>query len=198
MGYCCSSYLCHPLTHPCPLQEGEGNKSLEQGAPESSGVTTDSPMPAPSTEGAVQEEKARPNGTEDSLETDTGQGPESAVDTVDADKAMADVNGDAPEVAAPMLSEADKELADKFKSQVKDRMKERDDLFDEMVVHEEQIQLGAAGWKARYYQVCPVSLIPAVAEPVNGGKVSTKQSTGLRECTTCTCWLLVALIRGEA
>ena len=53
----------------------------------------------------------------------------------------------------PVTSEAEKKLAEDFKTQVKDRMKQRDDLFDEMVVHEEQIQLGEAGWKSRYYGV---------------------------------------------
>ena len=53
----------------------------------------------------------------------------------------------------PVTNEAEKKLAEEFKTQVKDRMKQRDDLFDEMVVHEEQIQLGEAGWKSRYYGV---------------------------------------------
>ena len=32
-------------------------------------------------------------------------------------------------------------------------MKDKSDLFDEMVEHEEKIRLGEAGWKERYYQV---------------------------------------------
>ena len=34
-----------------------------------------------------------------------------------------------------------------------ERGKGKHDRFDEMVVHEEQIRLGDAGWKARYYEV---------------------------------------------
>ena len=43
--------------------------------------------------------------------------------------------------------------AKKFNADISSRMKDKGDLFDEMVVHEEQIRLGEAGWKTRYYQV---------------------------------------------
>lgn len=53
-----------------------------------------------------------------------------------------------------VLSESElKEHADKFNADISSRMKDRGDLFDEMVVHEEQIRLGEQGWKERYYQV---------------------------------------------
>lgn len=72
------------------------------------------------------------------------------------DENVAQGNNETEETEADLpgyVEEDDKELEDKFKNHVKDKMKERDDLFDEMVVHEEQIRLGDAGWKARYYEV---------------------------------------------
>jgi hypothetical protein len=53
-----------------------------------------------------------------------------------------------PLVSAAVL----KENAEKFSADMSARMKDKGDLFDEMVVHEEQIRLGEDGWKARYYQ----------------------------------------------
>ncbi len=32
-------------------------------------------------------------------------------------------------------------------------MKDKADMFDEMVQHEEKIRLGEAGWRERYYEV---------------------------------------------
>lgn len=43
--------------------------------------------------------------------------------------------------------------ADKFKADISSKMKDKGDLFDEMIVHEEHIRLGEDGWKPRYYQV---------------------------------------------
>lgn len=74
-------------------------------------------------------------------------------DGVEIEKKNLGDGSEEPESDLPNFVQDDKELAENFKNHVKDRMKERDDLFDEMVVHEEQIRLGDSGWKARYYEV---------------------------------------------
>ena len=45
------------------------------------------------------------------------------------------------------------EVAEVFKSQVGETMKEKGDNFDVMYEAEERIRLGEDGWKERYYKV---------------------------------------------
>ena len=54
-----------------------------------------------------------------------------------------------------VTEEEQQQQAEKFNADISSRMKNKGDLFDEMVLHEEQIRLGEAGWKTRYYQVPP-------------------------------------------
>lgn len=58
-----------------------------------------------------------------------------------------------PTEAKAFTEEELKESTEKFNADISSRMKDKGDLFDEMVVHEEQIRLGEEGWKPRYYQV---------------------------------------------
>lgn len=69
------------------------------------------------------------------------------LDEVEAD------DGSDPTAVPPLSAATLKENAERFSADMSARMKDKGDLFDEMVVHEEQIRLGEDGWKARYYQV---------------------------------------------
>ena len=53
---------------------------------------------------------------------------------------------------------ADGDEPEEFAEAMKEAMKDRGDMFDDMVVHEEKIRLGETGWKARYYQVLAAAL----------------------------------------
>lgn len=68
------------------------------------------------------------------------------------DDATAD-DGYNPAEGKSVSAEELKERTDQFNADINSRMKDRGDLFDEMVVHEEQIRLGEEGWKLRYYEV---------------------------------------------
>ena len=68
------------------------------------------------------------------------------------DMVEADDGTDPTAVPPPSAAELI-ENAERFSADMSARMKDKGDLFDEMVVHEEQIRLGDEGWKARYYQV---------------------------------------------
>eukprot|EP00892_Ulva_mutabilis_P005061 jgi/Ulvmu1/2927/UM149_0006.1 len=48
--------------------------------------------------------------------------------------------------------DSSKETADKYKSKLKGILKEKADMFERMVEHEEIVRLGDEGWKARYYE----------------------------------------------
>ena len=68
----------------------------------------------------------------------------------EAEEELAEIIGDAdvdPEAAAKAM-----EAVEAFKAELKEQVKEKADMFDEMVEHEERIRLGEAGWKERYYQ----------------------------------------------
>ncbi len=62
-------------------------------------------------------------------------------------------DGCTPTEGKVVTEEELQQQAEKFNADISSRMKDKGDLFDEMVVHEEQIRLGDAGWKLRYYQV---------------------------------------------
>lgn len=63
-------------------------------------------------------------------------------------------NGSVEEDASAGNAEvAEQDKAAEFAQQISKSLKGRGDRFDEMVVHEECIRLGDAGWKARYYKV---------------------------------------------
>ena len=51
-----------------------------------------------------------------------------------------------------LAAEAARVADEDFKARMKEQLKERGDMFDAMVEHEEGIRLGEAGWKARYYK----------------------------------------------
>jgi hypothetical protein len=54
------------------------------------------------------------------------------------------------EVAQPLVA-ADAESAAQYKDRLKQELKTRADMFEDMVQHEEAVRLGETGWKARYY-----------------------------------------------
>ena len=80
------------------------------------------------------------------------QGAEEAPGALD-EKAADD--GYDPTEGKVVTEEEQHQQAEKFNADISSRMKDKGDLFDEMVLHEEQIRLGEAGWKTRYYQVLP-------------------------------------------
>lgn len=53
-------------------------------------------------------------------------------------------------VAIPV--DSSKETADKYKAKLKNILKNKADMFEDMVQHEEVVRLGDDGWKARYYE----------------------------------------------
>lgn len=71
------------------------------------------------------------------------------------DEAAAD-DGYDPTEGKVVTEEELQQQAERFNADISSRMKDKGDLFDEMVLHEEQIRLGEAGWKLRYYQVFPL------------------------------------------
>ena len=58
-----------------------------------------------------------------------------------------------PTEAAAIEKGQKQQFQDQFNHHMSQQMRDRGDLFDEMVVHEEGIRLGQEGWKERYYEV---------------------------------------------
>lgn len=53
------------------------------------------------------------------------------------------------EEVAQVLAPADPETAAKYKERVKQELKSKSDMFEDMVEHEEAVRLGEDGWKVR-------------------------------------------------
>ncbi|KAL4441265.1 hypothetical protein ABPG77_011502 [Micractinium sp. CCAP 211/92] len=56
------------------------------------------------------------------------------------------------EAIDPAVAAENARLVEEFKAKMKDEMKDKADMFDQMVEHEEKIRLGEAGWRERYYE----------------------------------------------
>ncbi len=62
---------------------------------------------------------------------------------------------------------------------MQDEIKDKADMFDQMVEHEEKIRLGEAGWRERYYEVGLGALRPAglaLVMPTSGLRVAALES----------------------
>lgn len=42
--------------------------------------------------------------------------------------------------------------AQEYRDRLKQELKSKSDMFEDMIVHEEELRLGDEGWKARYYE----------------------------------------------
>lgn len=66
---------------------------------------------------------------------------------------VAEMEGDeVPMEDISLPVDSSKETADKYKSKLKGILKQKADMFEDMVQHEEAVRLGDDGWKARYYE----------------------------------------------
>ena len=87
-------------------------------------------------------------------------------------------DGYSPAVGDVLTEDQLKQGTEKFNADISSMMKEKGDLFDEMVVHEEQIRLGEDGWKARYYQVSLSLATPTCILLISGPKHSLRKQAG--------------------
>ena len=104
-------------------------------------------------------------------EEDTSSAGEKEVEALEeeeekeAEEEVKEMIGDAD--IDPKTAEEIKDAVDAFKAELQEQVKEKADMFDEMVEHEERIRLGESGWKERYYHeklgVSGPELAPAVA-----------------------------------
>ncbi|KAG7673428.1 hypothetical protein Ndes2526B_g03127 [Nannochloris sp. 'desiccata'] len=70
----------------------------------------------------------------------------------EAEEELAEIIGDADIDTTAAAEEKAKEAVEAFKEELKEQVREKADMFDEMVEHEERIRLGENGWKERYYE----------------------------------------------
>lgn len=89
-----------------------------------------------------------------------------------------------PEAAAKL-----QDAVEEFKNKLKEQVKEKADMFDEMIEHEERLRLGDAGWKERYYE--EKLKIPAQQQAPEVAKLVKAYVEGL-------CWVMKYYYDGVA
>lgn len=72
---------------------------------------------------------------------------------------------DSPRGVRVQTAEDEKTATDEMKAKLKESMKAKSDMFEDMCKHEEDLRLGESGWKERYYQVGPPCVRPPPAQP---------------------------------
>ncbi|KAL4452283.1 hypothetical protein ABPG75_007945 [Micractinium tetrahymenae] len=108
--------------------------------------------------GAEGEGEAKPDAAAlwDQLET-----KEEPVEEEEEEAPLVDDEAEAEEELEELVKEAgidpavaakNARLVEEFKAKMKEDMKDKADMFDQMVEHEEKIRLGEAGWRERYYE----------------------------------------------
>lgn len=63
-----------------------------------------------------------------------------------------DANVEVMAEAVAMPVDSSVETAEKYKAKLKSVLKNKSDMFEDMVQHEEVVRLGEDGWKSRYYE----------------------------------------------